>query len=640
MSKTVLLLVDDDPGALGVVEGELLKRYGADYRVVAHISPEAALDELRGLRDLGGVVALVLADLWMPSMTGIGFLALAHELYPTAQRVLLIDWDDATAARQIVEASALSQIDCHIAKPAHSPDEPFHEVITELLAEWAGEHSRGREAVRLVGLQWCKRCHELRDLLGRYGIPFRFSFSGTPEGRTMLAELGIDDPLRPVLALPDGRVLIDPTNAEAADALGGCADRLDDTFDVVVGAGPAGLASAVYAASEGLRTLVIEREAIGGQAGTTSRIRNYLGFPRGIGGSALARRAYEQALHFGVSFHFMRETTQLRPGFPYHALGLSDGKEVRARAVVVATGVTYRRLGVPSLERLIGRGVYYGPAVSEAPAMASQPVFVVGGGNSAGQTAVHLARYASRVSILVRGDSLAASMSDYLIKEIEATPNIDVRYRAEAIGATGEHRLEGLTLRDSASGRSESVPAGGLFVLIGAEPRTEWLPPQVPRDDHGYVLTGADLSDDVLRGEQRASWGPSLLETSVPGVFAAGDVRHGSIKRVARRQPAKGPWPSLSSTSTCRALLHPRQALVQMGWTAGHYKKRRYLLMVESLANGGRGGCPLVPWTSSSSARGRRAWPWEPSSKGRGLASGSSSATRGWATVGASGTIR
>ncbi len=534
MSKTVLLLVDDDPGALGSVESEMLKRYGADYRVVAHGSAEAALDDLRELRDLDNAVAVVLADLWMPSMTGIEFLARARDLHPTAKRALLFDWGDASSRRRIVEASTLGQIDCHIAKPARSPDETFHEVLTELLAEWAKANAGGREAVRVVGRQWCARCHELRDLLGRYGIPFRFYLSGTPDGRAVLAELGIDDPSRPVLALFDGRVLVDPTNAEAADALGGSADLLDDTFDVVVvGAGPAGLASAVYAASEGLRTLVIEREAIGGQAGTTSRIRNYLGFPRGISGSGLARRAYEQAWHFGVSFHFMRETMQLRAGFPYHVLGLSDGEEVRARSVVVATGVKYRRLGVPSLERLAGCGVFYGPAVSEAPAVASQPVFVVGGGNSAGQTAVHLARYASQVSILVRGDTLSTSMSDYLIKEIKATGNIDVRYRTEAIGGTGEHRLEGLVLRDAASGRIESVPAGGLFVLIGAEPRTEWLPPQICRDAHGYVVTGPDLLADAPRGEELLSWRPSLLETSVPGVFAAGDVRHRSIKRVA-----------------------------------------------------------------------------------------------------------
>ncbi len=342
MSNAVLLLVDDDPGALGTVEQELLKRYGADYRIVSHTSTEAALNDLRELRDLDTEVAVVLADLWMPSMTGTEFLAQAHDLYPTAKRALLFDWGDTSSRRRIVEASTLGQIDCRIAKPARSPDEQFHEILTELLAEWAEAHARGREVVRVVGRQWCARCHELRDLLGRYGIPFRFYLSGTPDGQAVLAELGVDDPLRPVLALSDGRVLVDPTNAEAADALGGNADLLDDAFDlVVVGAGPAGLASAVYAASEGLRTLVIEREAIGGQAGTTSRIRNYLGFPRGISGSALARRAYEQALHFGVSFHFMRETMQLRPGFRYHVLGLSDGQEVRARAVVVATGVTY-----------------------------------------------------------------------------------------------------------------------------------------------------------------------------------------------------------------------------------------------------------------------------------------------------------
>jgi thioredoxin reductase (NADPH) len=470
----------------------------------------------------------------MPSMTGIEFLGLARGLYPTAKRVLMVDRADMDSRPQVIAASVLGEIDCHIPKPLHSPDEMFHEVITELLAAWAKDHAEGGEAVRIIGDEWSARCHQLRDLLDRYGVPFRFCPIGSPEGRTSLATVGGADSGGPVLQLFDGRVLVDPTNGEVADALGGHTDLSDDLFDVViVGAGPAGLAAAVYAASEGLRTLVVEREAVGGQAGTTSRIRNYLGFPRGISGSDLAVRAFEQAVYFGASFRLFRETSLLQPGHPWHTLTLAEGEQVRARAVVIATGVTYRRLGVPVLEGLVGRGVFYGPAVTEAPAMAGQPVFVAGAGNSAGQAAVHLARYASRVTVLVRGRSLVASMSDHLVREIEATPNVEVRYGTEAVGGAGERRLEGLLLRDALRGREDRVAAGGLFVLIGAEPHAEWLPPEIVRCPRGYVVTGADLLT-VDPGHAAARDRPPLgLETSVQGVFAAGDVRHRSTKRVA-----------------------------------------------------------------------------------------------------------
>ena len=517
--KAVLMLVDDDPVDLAGVAQHLVRRYGGDYRVAAHESTGAALAELRALRDGGGRVPLVIADLWMPSMTGIDFLALAHEIHPTAKRAILRDYGDMTSLEPMVEASALGQIDCHVEKPAHSPDEEFHQVVTELLAEWAKAHGQNREVVRVVGEQWAPRCHQARDLLARHGVPFRFWPSDSDEGRALLAELGVDG-AELVLVLADGRALVDPTNVEAADALGGISGRMHDVMDVVVvGGGPAGLAAAVYAASEGLSTLVVEREAIGGQAGTTSRIRNYLGFPRGIPGADLAVRAYQQAYHFGAAFHLMREATALRPGVPHHVVTLSDGSEVRARAVVVASGVSYRRLDVPALEALVGRGVFYGPAVNEASAMTGQPVFVVGGGNSAGQAAVHLARYASQVTMLVRGASLASSMSDYLVREIEVTRNVDVRFGTAAVDGSGGHRLERLVLRDASTGTTETVPAAGLFVLIGAQPHTEWLPPEIARDPQGYLLTGGD--------------GALALETSVPGVFAAGDVRSRSIKRVA-----------------------------------------------------------------------------------------------------------
>ncbi|HEX2046591.1 MAG TPA: FAD-dependent oxidoreductase [Acidimicrobiales bacterium] len=522
MGSAVVVLVDDDPQGSATTEGELRKRYGADYDVVSYRSPAEAL---RALPGLGRPVAVVLAALGMDEMSGVEFLARAGDLHPTAKRALLAGWNDEGARDRILDAFALGQIDCHLARPRAAPDEAFHQVVAELLAEWAKAHAARPAMVRIVGDPSSPRCHQMRDLLERHGIPFHFLASDAEAGQALLTQVGAEASAGPVVVLHDGRVLTDPSNEEAADALGGRADLGDHTFDqVVVGAGPAGLGAAVYAASEGLRTLVVEREAIGGQAGTTSRIRNYLGFPRGVAGSDLASRAYAQALHFGALFHIMREVVELRPGSPFHELTLSDGEVVRARSVVVATGVTYRRLDVESLERLVGRGVFYSPAVSEAPAMAGRPVVVVGGGNSAGQAAVHLARYASQVTVLVRGDALAASMSDYLVKEIAATRNITVRFRTVARSGTGEHHLEGLVLHDTATGASEHVEARGLFVLIGGEPRTDWLPAHIERGQGRYVATGPDVS---AGGDRLA------LETSVPGIFAAGDVRHRSVKRVA-----------------------------------------------------------------------------------------------------------
>ncbi|HEX2047837.1 MAG TPA: FAD-dependent oxidoreductase [Acidimicrobiales bacterium] len=539
MTQPVIVAVDDAPAALAQVEAELTKRYGTDYEIVARRSPEAALVVLRQLREAERPVALVLADLWMTPTSGIEVLGLAGGLHPTARRGLLVDWVDVTRSkRQLVEAWAMGQIDCTIRKPAGARDEQFHHVVTELLREWTKAHGDGRPVVQVVGEPWSPRCHEVKDLLTRYGISFKSYALDSPEGRAVLEAAGADAASCPVLALADGRVLVNPTNRQAADAFGANLDQVDGEFDLaVVGAGPAGLAVAVYAASEGLRTLVVEREAIGGQAGTTSRIRNYLGFPRGVSGSDLAVRAYEQAWYFGASFRLLREALVLRPGVPCHTLSLAEGEEVQARAVVVATGVAYRRLGPPSLERLVGRGVFYGPAVGEAPSMASQSVFVVGAGNSAGQAAVHLARYASRVTMLVRGDSLAAGMSDYLVTEIRGTRNIEVRFGTEAVGGTGEHRLEQVVVRDRRRGMEETLPAAGLFVLIGGEPRTQWLPPQIRRCPRGYVLTGADVAEAVPHGDpvSCAHWSPGTLplETSVPGIFAAGDVRHRSVKRVA-----------------------------------------------------------------------------------------------------------
>ncbi len=399
----------------------------------------------------------------------------------------------------------------------------------------ARAHRPRFEAFQVVGEQWAPRSHEIRDLLSRNSVPFGFHPVDTQEGQALLQGAGATGERLPVVVGFDGRVLVDPSNAELAAALGIKTRPERKTYDVtVVGAGPAGLAAAMYGASEGLLTAVLEHEALGGQAGTSSMIRNYLGFPRGVSGSELAQRASEQAWILGADFIYGPSATGLGTAEPDRVVSLGDGAAATSRVVVLATGVTWRRLGVPSLEALVGVGVFYGAAASEAPAMRGQEVYVVGGANSAGQAAVHLAKYAARVTMLVRADSLARAMSDYLIREIEGTPNIDVRCRTEVVDGQGDGRLTALTLTDRGSGLTETAPATALFILIGAEPHTDWLPDSIRRDRWGFVLTGADLLTD---GRLPAGWPlerpPMPFETSLPGVFAVGDVRHGSIKRVA-----------------------------------------------------------------------------------------------------------
>jgi thioredoxin reductase (NADPH) len=421
-------------------------------------------------------------------------------------------------------------------------------VVTGSLEEWWREQGGQGEMVTVIGDDPSARSHEIRDLLARGNVPFGFYPSDAPEGQAALRRLEVSEPAGPVLSLDTGAVLVDPTNAEIAEALGlevRPAGRLYDV--VIVGAGPAGLAAAVYAASEGLRTALLEREAFGGQAGTSSRIRNYLGFPDGVSGAELAQRAYQQAWVFGTHLVYGNPATSLARDQDLLVVGLEDGSEARARAVVIASGVSYRRLGVPELETLAGAGVFYGAGTIEAQAVAGNPVFVVGGGNSAGQAALHLSKYARQVTILVRSQSLAASMSDYLIRQIEAAPNVEVRYRCEVAGGGGSGHLEELLLRDRDSGRTELLPAAGLFLLIGAQPFTGWLPEEIKRDQWGFILTGSDIGQDWPL--QRA---PFLLETSAPGVFAVGDVRHGSMKRVAS---------AVGDGSTAIRLIHDYLAL-------------------------------------------------------------------------------
>ncbi len=529
MARPVVVVVDAEDASRQALARELEGRYAADYRIVSGASPEEALAGLEQLRGEGADVPLVLADQWMPVRTGAQFLARVRELYPTARRVLLITWGDQSAPAPIVEAAALGQIDFYLPKPVWSPDEQFHRAITESLEQWWRQQGGQFAAVTVIGTEPSARVHEIRDLLTRNSIPFGFQRADSEEGSAALQRLGLDQSSGPVVTLYTGVVLADPANAQVAEALGVSTRPAETTYDVVVvGAGPAGLAAAVYGASEGLRTALLEREAFGGQAGTSSLIRNYLGFPRGISGAELAGRAYEQAWMFGTQFVYGNPATTLAIDGDLCVVGLQDGSAVTSRAAVIATGVSYRRLAVPGLESLAGAGVFYGAATTQAQALAGKRAFVVGGGNSAGQAALHLSKYARHVTILVRSASLAASMSQYLIREIEAATNIDVRYRTEIADGGGDGRLEQLRLRHRDTGDTGTEPADGLFVLIGAQPYTEWLPAAVGRDQWGYILTGPDLAERwTLQRE------PYLLETSTPGVFAAGDVRHGSVKRVA-----------------------------------------------------------------------------------------------------------
>jgi thioredoxin reductase (NADPH) len=532
----VILAVDDCLEDLGRVELELRKRYGADYRVVCERSPKQGKRVLLELGAGGERAALVIAAQRMAETEGVEFLSRVREVDPVAKRLLLMDPQDRETADLLPRATALGMIDHFEFKPGMPPNERFHRVVTEFLEEWTEPHrSEIHALVRVVGERWSRRVHEARALLERYGVPYSFHPADSEEGRALLEEVGKTPERLPIVVMRDGRALVDPTNSEVADAFVGADESSEaQTFDVVViGGGPAGLAAGVYGASEGLSTLIIEREAIGGQAGSSSLIRNYLGFARGISGQRLAYQAFQQASLFGARFRLMRAATGLRQLEEDLVVTLTDATEVSGRTVIVATGATYRRLGIPELEALNGAGVFYGAATTEARYLEGQEVYVVGGANSAGQAAMHLSKYASRVTLLVRGDSLEASMSDYLIKAVEAAGNVRVRLNSRVVGG-GKGRLEYLTLHGSTSGRTETVPAAALFVLIGAEPRTGWLPGEVERDGKGFIVTGQDL---LQGGSPLTGWPvgrpPLPMETSVHGLFAVGDARHRSVKRVA-----------------------------------------------------------------------------------------------------------
>ncbi|MGZ4173481.1 MAG: FAD-dependent oxidoreductase [Solirubrobacteraceae bacterium] len=524
--RPVLFVVDSDPHSLQSLGADLAKRFGSDFAVTVETSGVAALAELRELAAACRPVALLLVD-----EAASDFLAPAHELHPSAKRVLLVD-RDYTSSSPAVQAMTLGRTDYHIVRPALN-EESLYNAMSEYLSSWMREQEPNFEQFRIVAAEGDSRALQLRDVMTRFSMPFGFYPVESEAGQRLLRDAGVDTRGLPVVIRHDGHVITDPGLPDLARAIGISVSNDVETCDVaIVGAGPAGLTAAVYAASEGLETVLLERGVSGGQAGTSPLIRNYPGFPHGINGGVLMERTCEQAWLMGAHIVFAQHAAALERRGDRRAVRLLDGTELRARAVVIATGIEWRRLGVPSLEALVGSGVFYGAAASESRALQDQDVFIVGAGNSAGQAALHLARHARTVTLLVRGDSLAKSMSSYLVRAVESTPNVVVRLRTEVVDGAGAGQLQSIKLADRANDTVEEVSAAALFIMIGGEPHTQWLPEEIARDPQGYLVTGRDL-----RARPGACWEldrePLMLETSMPGVFAAGDVRQCSIKRVA-----------------------------------------------------------------------------------------------------------
>jgi thioredoxin reductase (NADPH) len=534
MPRPVLLVVDEDEAVLEGIATQIGQRYARDYRVETLSEPERAHEVLAELASAGEEVALVLAGKSVLDATSGELFDRVRQLHPHAKRGLVVPpgaWADEPSAEAILHSMALGRIDYYVSRPTGSLDEVFHQAISSFLLEWATERRMVPHTVNIVGESWSGRAAELREVFEQCSVPHAFCLADSDRGREFLAQAGPEAKL-PLMVLPDGQALSDPSDAEIAQAAGAPSDLEERAFDlVIVGSGPAGLSAAVYGASEGLRTLVVDKGGIGGQARSSSLIRNYLGFPSGVSGSRLAEQAYEQASVFGASFVLMHAASALSRAGGRLEISLSDGRRISAAAVILATGASYRRLGVRSLEQLSGAGVFYGaPPASEANALSGKDAFIAGGGNSAGQSALYLARYARRVTLLVRAASLEAGMSHYLVQQIEATPNVEVRTGAVAVGGGGDGRLQELVLRENVTGDEETVDADALFVLIGARPHSDWLPPEIARDADGFLFTGDAIPDDVGWPLERR---PFALETSMPGVLAAGDVRHDAVKRVA-----------------------------------------------------------------------------------------------------------
>jgi thioredoxin reductase (NADPH) len=531
-ARTAIVTVDDDPGVSRAVARDLRRRYGEQHRIVRAESGDAALDALRQMRLRGDEVAVIVADYRMPAMNGIEFLERAIELYPLARRVLLTAYADTGAA---IDAINVVDLDHYLLKPWDPPEEKLYPVIDGLLSQWQAEDRRPVRVTKVVGHRWSARSSGVRDFLARNQVAYRWYESEEPDGQRLMAAAGADGLRLPVVITPDAEVLVEPADSELAGKVGLATTPAQDFYDlVVIGGGPAGLGAAVYGASEGLRTVLVERTATGGQAGQSSRIENYLGFPNGVSGAQLTERARLQAGKFGAEVLTTREATGLEVNGSGRTVRFSDGTAVGAHTVILATGVSYRQLTAPGLTELTGCGVYYGAALTEAANCKGQDVYIVGGANSAGQAAVHLARHARSVTLLVRGPSLERSMSHYLIQQIDAIPQISVRTCSEIIAARGNGHLEGLTLRDTATGATQTADAQWLFVFIGAAPLTDWLDGVVVRDERGFVVAGPDLASS---GQRPPGWDldrpPYHLETSVPGVFVAGDARAESAKRVA-----------------------------------------------------------------------------------------------------------
>jgi thioredoxin reductase (NADPH) len=536
MAKPVILTVDDDPDVLRAIERDLRQRYRDQYRVLRAESGIAALDLLRRLQQRNDAIALLLIDHRMPEMNGVETLVQAMKLYPNTKRVLLTAYADTEAAIKAINAVQLNH---YLLKPWDPPEQHLYPVLDDLLGDWYADFHPPFEGVRVLGTRWSSSSYEVRNFLARNQVPYQWldadAADREPEVKRLVESLKGEELKLPMVLFPDGSRLLEPNSQEIAEKVGLRTRAGLEFYDLaILGGGPAGLAAAVYGASEGLKTVMVEREAPGGQAGQSSRIENYLGFPSGLSGADLARRAVTQARRFGVEIVSPQEATGIRIEGPYRYVQLSDGNQLSCHALLLAMGVQWRKLDVPGIDRLQGAGVYYGGGATEAISCRDEDVYIIGGANSAGQAAMFFSRYAQRVVMLVRGDSLAASMSQYLIDQIKDTSNIQVEYRTQVMEVHGQDHLETISIQCDQTGDITRVPTAALFIFIGAEPRTAWLDGTVERDSRGFILTGPDLMRD---GKRPKGWSlerdPGLLETNVPGIFAVGDVRHGSIKRVA-----------------------------------------------------------------------------------------------------------